>query len=412
MVDGEPECTTLKAIRCTGIVRLSSAKGRATQMNCGAAEAGGEILLFVHADSRLPEDAFSRIEAVMSDGRYAAGAFDLGVDSAHPFIRFLCYTSSLRARLTRIPYGDQAIFIRRDYFRQIGGYPPIPLMEDVELMKRIKGRGDKIYIIKARVVSSARRWHREGILTGWLRNHKLRILYFLGVPAAKLVKAYPDVRAKKCIILFARCPRQGKVKTRLARQLGARAALELYRNFILDMADTLAAAAYDSAIFVTPGRDTAAMARWLGRRFAYYPQRGKDLGERMKNAFNAAFERGYESCILIGSDLPDLPASILDKAFQALTDHDAVMGPARDGGYYLVGFRRETMVPAIFEHIPWGTDTVFTETMAVFRQQPTDVSILPERRDMDEAADLFTLLCQKHPPARTGRYFRQKREKG
>lgn len=412
MVDGQPEGTTLKAIRQPNIVRLSSPKGRARQMNCGAARALGQILLFVHADSRLPQAAFSRIEDVMSSGRYVGGAFDLGVDSPHPFIRFLCYTSSIRARLSRIPYGDQAIFIGKAYFHKIGGYPPIPLMEDVELMKRIKGKGDKITIIKERIFSSARRWQEEGILYSWLRNHRLRILYSLGVPAAKLVKSYPDVRVKKCVIFFARCPRQGKVKTRLARRLGDHTALELYRNFILDMAHTLAATAYDSAVFVTPARDTAAMARWLGRRFAYYPQQGEDLGERMKNAFTAAFKEGYESCILIGSDLPDLPGTILDRAFQALTDHDAVIGPSRDGGYYLVGFRRETMVPAIFQHIRWGTDTVFSETMAIFRQQPTDVSILQERQDIDEAADLLALLAREHPPARTGRYLRQKREKG
>lgn len=380
-------------------------------MNAGARRADGHILLFLHADSTLPDRAFAQIEAVMSDPRNVAGAFHLGVDSRNLFIRFLCYTSSIRARLSRIPYGDQAIFIRTDYFRGMGGYRPIPLMEDVELMKRIKKRGDRIVIIKDRVVSSARRWHREGILYSWLRNHRLRLLYFLGVSAERLSKSYPDVRAEQCVIFFCRLPRRGRVKTRIARHFEGTFALELYRNFILDMLETIGAVTADTVVFVFPGRGKKAMQRWLGSEYSYKSQRGKDLGERMKNAFTLMFHSGYDRCILVGSDLPDLPVTFLNEAFHALTSHEAVIGPTVDGGYYLVGFRRQTPLPPIFRDIPWGTDRVWAATMAIFKNQSTRIYTLPRWRDMDTPEDLIHLLNRNHVPGHTGGFLRKNRQR-
>ena len=132
----------------------------------------------------------------MESGKYVGGAFSYAIQSRHLFLRYIYYTSYLRSRISRIAYGDQAIFFRKDYFEKIGGYPEIAIMEDVALMKRIKKNKDRIYILKDGVITSTRRYETEGIIHGWLRNHRMRILYFFGVSPERLIKYYPDTREK------------------------------------------------------------------------------------------------------------------------------------------------------------------------------------------------------------------------
>jgi rSAM/selenodomain-associated transferase 2 len=190
VVDGGPDRDTLDAIKDQDVVKTISPKGRARQMNAGAGMAKGEILLFLHVDTKLPQSAFKKIREVLEDGGYIGGAFDLGLDSQKRILSFIAWTARIRVRLTHIPYGDQAIFMRKDYFDAIGSYKDIPLMEDVELMKRIKRLGGKIYIIKDRVRSSPRKWLQDGIFYTTFRNHVIRMLYFLGVSPNKLVRLY------------------------------------------------------------------------------------------------------------------------------------------------------------------------------------------------------------------------------
>ncbi len=191
VVDGGPDGDTLKAITDGGVRRLSARAGRAAQMNAGAAGAQGEILLFLHADTRLPAGAFGRIAGCMEGGRFVGGAFDLGIGSEGCAFRIIERVASLRSRLTRIPYGDQAIFVRRDYFRRIGGYGEMDLMEDVDLMRRIKREGRAIFIIPEKVSTSGRRWHREGVVRCCVRNWTTMLLYLAGVSPQKLARRYP-----------------------------------------------------------------------------------------------------------------------------------------------------------------------------------------------------------------------------
>jgi len=190
VVDGDPCGLTLKAISRDDVEKLRSPKGRAAQMNEGARNAKGSSLLFLHADTELPSDALLLIAAAMGDKRYVAGAFDLGITSDRPVFRVIESAASLRSRVTRIPFGDQAIFMRKEYFDEIGGYKEIPVMEDVEIMKRIRKRGDRIFIIDRRVRTSPRRWEQEGVLRCTLRNWLLQILYPLGISSHTLARLY------------------------------------------------------------------------------------------------------------------------------------------------------------------------------------------------------------------------------
>ncbi|HYA14281.1 MAG TPA: TIGR04283 family arsenosugar biosynthesis glycosyltransferase [Syntrophales bacterium] len=190
VVDGDPAGKTMEIARRASVKTVISERGRGSQMNHGAALAAGNILIFLHADTRLPPYALGLIDTVMRDESCTAGAFDLAIDSERPVFRLIEKAASLRSRLTRVPYGDQAVFMRKDVFNELGGFRNIPIMEDVEIMRRIKRRGGKICIIDKAVRTSSRRWDREGIVYTTLRNWLLITLYLLGVKPEKLVKFY------------------------------------------------------------------------------------------------------------------------------------------------------------------------------------------------------------------------------
>jgi rSAM/selenodomain-associated transferase 2 len=190
VVDGGAQGDTIGAVTDRSVRCLSSAAGRAGQMNAGAAAAMGEVLIFLHADTRLPGDAPTLIDYALGRPGIVGGAFDLGIRSDRPALKLIAAVASRRSRLTRIPYGDQAIFLRRDYFQRIGGWPDIPLMEDVALMRQIKKSGERIFIIPRRVSTSPRRWEKEGIVRATLRNWILLGSYYLGVAPERLARHY------------------------------------------------------------------------------------------------------------------------------------------------------------------------------------------------------------------------------
>lgn len=190
VVDGDPQGGTVRIIQDKDVIAITTEKGRGRQMNAGAAVARGEILIFLHADTRLPANALENISRVLEDQKYVGGAFDLRIDSGRLFLKYISVRASLRSRLNRIPYGDQTIFIRKDYFEQIGRFREIPLMEDIDLMCRIKKDRKKIYILRDKVMTSARRWESEGAFYTTLRNRILVGLFYLGVSPHKLARYY------------------------------------------------------------------------------------------------------------------------------------------------------------------------------------------------------------------------------
>jgi uncharacterized protein len=193
VVDGDANGSTLSYLP-TGLPQLralTAVAGRGSQMNAGAKVARGNLLLFLHADAQLPTDGLTQIVDLMQSQQFVGGAFDLKINSPRPSLQVISWGACLRSRLTRIPYGDQAIFLRRDYFESIGGYLAMPIMEDVALMQRVKHLGDRIYIFPQPVLVSARRWQAEGVIHCTLRNWILLLLYFAGVKPQRLAHWYP-----------------------------------------------------------------------------------------------------------------------------------------------------------------------------------------------------------------------------
>lgn len=192
----------------------------------------------------------------------------------------------------------------------------------------------------------------------------------------------------RCLLFFVKNPERGAVKSRLARALGEEAAGGLYKNFILDMLATLEKKDFPSFICFYPEDALTDIKNVLGAQYRYLPQQGADLGERMKHCFYQAFSAGFCRAVLIGSDLPDLPADIIDEAFDCLQRIDAVIGPALDGGYYLIGFKKDSFTPEVFRGMPWGTETVLRQTIDMVKKHRRTIHLLPSWGDIDNLEDL------------------------
>jgi len=196
-----------------------------------------------------------------------------------------------------------------------------------------------------------------------------------------------------CILFFLKYPTRGQVKTRLSAKLGSQTAIGLYKNFILDILSTLRKLNLPFKIFFYPGVAQEKLTEWLGQQYSYVPQCGKDLGERMKNAFLHTFDN-FSRIVIIGSDSPDLSQDFLRQAFRSLDTHDVVIGPASDGGYYLIGFSKKAFLPEAFDNISWSTDSVFEQTVNVLNQHRRKIYFLPQWYDVDTLDDLKSLLSR------------------
>jgi rSAM/selenodomain-associated transferase 2 len=190
VVDGGSADRTALVARAWPRARyLASERGRARQMNAGARAARGDMLLFLHADTLLPVGAADAIASVLAEPEVVGGRFDVSFASPHPAFRLIATFMNWRSRLTGIATGDQAIFVHRDVFEALGGYPDIPLMEDVEFSARLRRQG-RIRCLRLRVTTSARKWERDGIVRTVVLMWALRLLYFLRADPARLHRWY------------------------------------------------------------------------------------------------------------------------------------------------------------------------------------------------------------------------------
>ncbi len=196
------------------------------------------------------------------------------------------------------------------------------------------------------------------------------------------------------ILFFVKPPRPGAVKTRLARVLGAAAAAEAYSAFAGDVLDTLKALEVPLTVCFSPEADREEIAAWLGPDCDCRPQAGADLGGRMAEALAWALAAGAGRAVLVGSDLPDLPAARVESALSALRDHDAVLLPAGDGGYGLVGFRCEGFRAGAFAGIDWSTPRVMAQSLAAMERLGLGCAVLEPWPDVDEVEDLAALAAR------------------
>jgi uncharacterized protein len=189
IVDGGSTDATLTVASACGVRTLTARPPRSIQMNAGAAAASGDILLFLHADTRIPLDFERQVRETLAIARVAAGGFHLAIAGGGAGLRVMERVANWRSRLFQMPYGDQALFLHRDVFWKLGGFPPLAIMEDFELVRRLKRLG-RIALAPGRALTSGRRWLRVGPLKTWLINQAIVAAYYAGVAPQRLAGWY------------------------------------------------------------------------------------------------------------------------------------------------------------------------------------------------------------------------------
>ncbi len=204
---------------------------------------------------------------------------------------------------------------------------------------------------------------------------------------------------ERALIIFARSPELGKVKTRLSESLGDDFALTFYKlcaEHIFEECKRLGKNNTAPYLFFTGKDDEDVMNKWVGTSFVYSLQTGKNLGQRMENAFNKVFTNGAKKAIIIGTDVPDIKFTLIENAFNQLDTHDVVIGPSMDGGYYLLGMKK--VYNFLFDNISWSTNSVFAETVKKIESNKLKYKVLEKMYDIDTEEDLRKWLSLDNSP--------------
>lgn len=394
VADGGSIDGTREIARAAGARVVDASPERAGQLRAGAGSASARWLFFVHADSRIPTQSLDALSAFLRDApenHFAHFRFALGGE--RPFYRFLEFGQRLRERGLGLPYGDQGLIVSRALYERVRGYPEWPILEDVGILERLRRHGH-LRALREEIVTSPRRYESEGRWRGWVRNAFIIGLYRLGVSPERLARWFPRRPARaptvvrRAVIVFAKAPRPGYVKTRLAAGVGIEDAVRIYRTLGRATVDALRGG--EARLFVyydPPEQETVSeMREWLGSGgVEYRPQRGDDLGSRLVSAFAECGRTAEEMCV-VGTDIPDIGSETVEEAFRALTNHDVVLGPTTDGGYYLLALRGA--MPELFRDVPWSTEKVLEVTLDRAAQVGARVALLEFKTDVDTALDV------------------------
>lgn len=351
---------------------LAARRGRAAQLRAGIAEAQGRMLWLLHADTGATAAHANALRALA--GRDVWGAFGVRLAGAHPAFAVIGALMNGRSRLTGICTGDQGIFVARPLLDAIGGLPDQPLMEDIELAKRLR-RLARPRRLPVPLPVSPRRWERDGVARTVLLMWELRLRYVLGASPERLARRY-DPRPR--IAILARAPERGRVKRRLAAELGEGAAFAAHVELVEGTLAALKVGRFDCDLWFT-GAANAQLMEWGDRHAARLLEQPRtDLGGRML----AALRGGAK--LVVGADVPELSADYVEGALDALERVDVVLGPVEDGGYCLIGMN--TPCAALFEGIAWGGDTVCADTLAKAARLGLKTATLKTLWDVDDSA--------------------------
>jgi rSAM/selenodomain-associated transferase 2/rSAM/selenodomain-associated transferase 1 len=366
---------------------LQAPRGRASQLNAGAAATRADVLVFLHADTQLPANADHLIKQALASG-HRWGRFEVHIEGRHPLLPLVAWFMNHRSRLTGIATGDQAVFVQRRLFDSVGGFAALPLMEDIELSRRLKAI-EAPACLRERVITSGRRWDQHGFWRTVLLMWRLRAAHALGADVHTLALRYGyRPRAPAAVAILAKAPVAGLAKTRLIPLLGAAGAARAQRGFALRTLATVRAASLGGVTLWCAPDVAHRFFCALVQRHAVkaLPQPAGDLGDRMAAAASHHFARSPRTPLLIvGTDCPALTPAHLQQAADALQNDDVVLIPAEDGGYVLIGLRKP--VPEVFAGIVWSTPRVLAQTRERLRVTGASWHELPTLWDVDEPDD-------------------------
>lgn len=372
----------LKAQNPIVISYVSSELGRAKQMNEGARLAKYSQLLFLHADTQLPEDWFELIR----DKQW--GCFQVRLSGDKQVFRLIESMMNWRSCTSQVATGDQAIFVNKDLFEKIGGYPDEPLMEDIAISKLLR-KNHLISCVKKPLVTSSRRWEQKGVFKTIFLMWKLRLMFFLGVSPKKLVKLYyPNYKSKRLegvIQIFSKLPIIGFVKTRLIPQMGAESATNIHRyllNHNLTMTEQLS---FDNELWIAKDEENNSLSDDSINHQNIITQQGDNLGDRMGFAIKQGLSNNRK-VVLIGTDCLDLSSKHVQQAFDALESFDLVFSPVEDGGFILIACR--FFDDRLFDNVSWGTKTALADVISNVKQLSLSYHLLETLRDVDTYDDV------------------------
>ncbi|MFL2855696.1 MAG: TIGR04283 family arsenosugar biosynthesis glycosyltransferase [Pseudohongiellaceae bacterium] len=388
---------------------VHSSPGRAVQMNRGAELATGNIFLFLHIDTTLPKAANELITNLVEEKSSVWGWFNLQFDNPALSFKIIGRSMNIRAALTWVCTGDQTLFVTRNLFESIRGFPEIPLMEDVAITKLLR-RISKPKIVSSKVTTSARRWEQNGVIKTVFFMWRLRLLYFFGTSPIKLAHRYYPMSAEHRdkadspspkeasfrypnarILLFVKAPFLGQVKTRLEPLLGSEKCLELHRAMGQRIAGLLSSIKLAPWQLWVSADESNEFFLGICNREDIHLQIGSSLGEKIAGSMeNALLRPGVDGVIVIGSDCPSYDAAYLESAMHQLyAGHDIVLGPAEDGGYVLIGMRASN--PGVFNGVEWGTDRVLEQTISNIDTLDLSHALIETLWDVDRPEDLDRL---------------------
>lgn len=391
IADGGSKDSTIEICKCFDIKIINSVKGRGQQLNEGAKTASGEVLIFLHADTFLPENAFNLMDNFFANPKNNICRFMLGFDFNNKILDLYTSFSKYDTLFTR--FGDSAILVRKEFFNELNGFKNNETFEDVDFLKRAS-RISKVEILNDSVISSSRRFIQNGVIYQQLLNAFLFVGYLLKVKIQTLSKMYNKKTSRRktdSIIIFLRYPRIGQVKTRLAKTTSSEFAATFYKSCAENLVNiTKRISSINRFAFFSNKKEKEKIKSWLGGKLFYAHQEGDDLGSRMKKAFEKVFSTGSQKVIIIGTDIPDLSKELICDAFNSLKTNDVVIGPSEDGGYYLLGVKK--MYIKLFEGIEYSTSSVLSETLARVKDLNLTYHLLPVLSDIDTEEDLLNWL--------------------
>lgn len=388
VTDGGSKDNTLQIATNKGTMILSSLNGRGNQLNLGAEKASSDILIFLHADTVLPKNSNSLIDNIFTNKKVQVATFKMNFDIDNRILNFYSWFTRFDSIFTR--FGDCGIVVRKSYFKEGNHFPKWKLFEDVHFLRTARKKAG-VFTVPEFVTTSARRFLQNGFIRTQLRNFVYIIQYLIYGKPKSLYSKYNKMKNfnKKAVIVFAKYPQKGKVKTRLASTLGERFAADFYKVCAEHtFKEILKVNKNDTRhfLFYSDENDKNKIRKWTHFKFLLFNQQGEDLGEKMLNAFHSVFKNDVSKSIIIGTDLPDISSYIINDAFELLNESDVVLGPATDGGYYLLGMKK--IIKELFIELPWSTEKLFRQTLKVINDLNLQVSILPELSDIDTESDL------------------------
>jgi len=389
---GSADLTRQVALGLADVV-VESGRGRARQMNAGVKASSGGILLFLHSDCLLPDNAFGLIREAVRRPGVSLGAFSLGIDHGAFWARMVEITANLRTRLMRVPYGDQAQFMLRTVFERSGGFRELPMMEDIDLGGRLNQMG-QVVLLRQKVLTSPRRWLDKGVVRTIALNIRLGFSFIvLGVSPEELDQKLKKRLAQKqagglhmdcAILIMAKRPDPESVKTRLKGVLSDPERVELYERMLNSTVERLSHVPEARTYLCHYPPDSGDHFKSFG--LPLIAQEGADLGERMLGCLSSAFKEGFKRAIVVGTDVPDLKETDVLEAVSGLEDADVVFGPSEDGGYYLVGMKEPHGF--LFEGISWSTPETLRQSIDRVREAGLRYAITRTLHDIDTPEDL------------------------